>query len=456
MTHICKTPGCGESDISKFRIDKRSDKPRKECRKCENKSRSERKKKRRNLDNYESEFKNTSIATTEISKDSLTGVLTATITTQGSPADPDEYLASKGINTGKYIVSGGKLKNYMSPMKLKQADGSEVPATIDMFSITANLIPKSIDVINFGITEVKYELPKPKYSVLSTNKGFEKVLVIPDIHFGFRSVDGELKPTHDPEALAVVLKLVETIKPDIMVFLGDTLDWPQFGRHPIGYDLQRHTEKTLEVAREFFLSLRKITDCQIEVLEGNHDCRPLTYIREELKKLATVPGLEITMPSLSKMLGFEQLNITYHGEPTKEGWDAYNRGESYFQHRDMLYIHGVACGKDAPTKNITKYMMSVCTGHIHKAICQPKPTPVFVNGKRRNKVFWAISPGYLGTRDTTIPSQSSETDYQQGITLITHVDVSDNKDWSDVDTIANPIHFVNGKCFYGGEVYSAS
>jgi hypothetical protein len=25
MTHICKTPGCGESDPSKFRTDKRRD-----------------------------------------------------------------------------------------------------------------------------------------------------------------------------------------------------------------------------------------------------------------------------------------------------------------------------------------------------------------------------------------------------------------------------------------------
>jgi hypothetical protein len=455
MTHTCSNPECGETDITKFRTDKRRGTLRSDCRKCENKARSNRAKRKKRSE-CESRIATDTKVHTEISKDANTGIITAAINTVGVPADPIEYLQFKGIDTEKYSITNSKLKSWPTSMKLRDKDGAEVVTQIENFGITATIVPKVMDAIAFGLTEVKYDLPKPKYSGLSTNKGFEKVLVIPDIHFGFRSVDGELKPTHDPEALAVVLHLVDIINPDLMVFLGDTMDWPQYGRHPIGYDLQNNTEKTLDVAREFFYSLRKITDCQVEVLEGNHDCRPLAYIRDELKKLATVPGLEIIMPSLSRMLGFDQLNITYHGEPTKEGWDAYNRGESYFQHRDMLYIHGVACGKDAPTKNITKYMMSVCTGHIHKAICQPKPTPVFINGKRKNKVFWAISPGYLGTRDTTIPSQSSETDYQQGITLITHVDVSDNKDWSDVDTIANPIHFVNGKCFYGGEVYSAA
>ena len=455
MTHVCKTPGCGETDISKFRV-RGSGNPRSECRKCENKARNIRKKnKKLDLDDCKSEFKNTSVATTEISKDSLTGILTATITTQGSPADPDEYLASKGINTEKYIVSGGKLKNYMSPMKLKQADGSEVPATIDMFSITANLIPKVMEGINFGLTTVDWKIPEPKYKVDKTSS-HESVLVIPDAHFGWRKVNGKLRPTHDPEVNEVILELINDIRPDRVVMLGDTMDFPEYGRHPTLYDVKGHTEESLKAAREFLFRIRQLTDAEFDLLEGNHDKRPLSFIADEVKKISEIPGAQIILPSLSRMLGLEELNITYHSDPTEEGWDAYSSGDSFFQHKDVLYIHGHACGKDAPRKNVARYMMSVCTGHIHKAVCEPIPTPTFVNGRRRIKTYWAICPGYIGTTDTTIPAHSPETEYPQGLTLINHLDVSEEGNWSDVDTIANPIHIVNKKCYYGGKVYSAA
>lgn len=453
MTHICSNPECGESNPERFRVrNKSTGRLEPKCRTCENKERNSRRKKKRK--DCESRTGTDTKVHTEIAKDANTGIITATINTVGVPADPIEYLQFKGIDTDKYTITQSRLKSWPTSMKLRDKDGAEVVSQIENFGVTATIVPKVMEAINFGLTTVDWKIPEPKHRI-NKKSNHESVLVIPDAHFGWRKVNGKLRPTHDPEVNEIVLELINDIKPDRLVMLGDTLDFPEYGRHPTLYDVKGHTEESLKAAREFLFRIRQLTDAPFDLLEGNHDKRPLAFIADEVKKIAAIPGAQVILPSLSRMLGLRELNITYHSDPTEEGWDAYSSGESFFQHRDVLYIHGYACGKDAPRKNVAKYMMSVCTGHIHKAVCEPIPTPVFVNGRRRIKTNWAICPGYIGTTDTTIPAHSPETEYPQGLTLINHVDVSEAGNWSDVDTIANPIHFVNKKCYYGGKVYSA-
>jgi hypothetical protein len=460
-TRVCHNCGI-EKSLSKFPwSDKKRGTRRNICFKCKSARdrdvENQRKAKDFNLDDCKSQFKNTSVATTEISKDELTGVLTAAITTQGSPADPDEYLASKGINTDKYIVSGGKLKNYMSPMKLRQADGSEVPSTIDMFSITANLIPRVMDGINFGIEEFKWNAPKPKYSVTENKKGLERVIVIPDIHFGYRQVNGKLIPTHDPKALALSLKLIEYVKPDKIVFSGDTFDFGSLSRHPHGIDIIGHWKPTLNAATEYIHSILELTDALLHILPGNHDSpRPLSFIREEIKKLSGVPGLEIKLPTMSRIMGIEDKNVIYHGETSEEGWDGYSSGTGVFKYRDVVYLHGEKIGKDAVLQTMDQYYSNISMGHLHKYVLQQKmiplvrPTGEGHNHEVKHVPVWGMCPGFLGSCDPELPGMSVGRNYQKGIGLWNHIDMSGG-DWTEFKTMPTLIP-INDNCLAYNDV----
>jgi metallophosphoesterase superfamily enzyme len=453
---VCKT--CKEAkDLNEdnFRLRKSGrNKGRfeRQCRTCENKSRSQRRR-HKPLEECNSNYTFESQVKTEITKDDLTGTLTANITSVGVPVDPIEFLENQGIDTEKYTLTGGKLKCWTSPMKLRNEKGEEVPSAIKNFSVSAAIAPKKIDPIEFGLQEYQWSPPQSRHKSCDRKSiDHETVLVFPDSHFGYRSVNGQLVPTHDPDILEASLKFVDAINPHRIIFLGDTMDFPEFGRHPHGIDVKGHTSKSLEAAISFFHDLREITDCPIDVLEGNHDKRPISFIQEEIKKLAEVPGLKIELPSLSRMLGFKDKNITYHSDPTEEGWDAYSSGNNIFDHRGVLYLHGEKCGKDAVIKTMNHYMQSVCMGHIHKSVCIPKVVPVIKNGRRSYKTIWAISPGFIGSLDTVLPAPGAERDYQQGLTLINHINKSG--DWHEVDTIPTPIHIVNKNIFYSGELYA--
>jgi len=450
MTHICKTPGCGESDISKFRIDKRTGNLRKECRKCENRARNERKKNKKNTSLPTS---TTSEIKTEIKTDDLTGIITASITTKDAPADPKEFLISRGINPEKYTITGSSVSSWPTTMKLRLQDGSEAAAQVVNFRVEAKIVPKKIDPIEFGLQVFNWVKPESKHKVRDRNNhSLENVLVLPDMHFGYRLMDGVLVSTHDEKALELCLKLIDIICPDRIHCLGDTLDFPEFSRHPTGIDVKGHTQKSLDAAVTFFNDLREITDCPINVLEGNHDKRPSDYVKEQLKHIAEVPGLEVKIPSLGEMLGFDDKNITYHGGPTKEGWDGYSRGTNVFKYRDWIYTHGEKCGKDAISQTMQTYCSNIVMGHIHKQLCVSRMVPVPTANGMIYKRMWGVSPGMVGKQDTTLPGMGVERNYQQGVSLITHF-TKDN--WQSHDSTVTQIPIVDGQCFYGGKLLAA-
>jgi hypothetical protein len=423
---------------------------KKYCNTCKGKSYRANKKKRKECD---SRYKTDTKVSTEIIKDDLTGIITATINTVGVPADPAEYLAFKGIDLEKYTITNSRLKSWPTSMKIKDENGKEAIAQIENFGITATIVPKVFDPIEFGLQVFNWVKPESKHKV-SDRKAppVENVLVLPDMHFGYRSMDGVLVATHDEKALEICLKLIDIIRPDRIHCLGDTLDFPEFSRHPAGIDVKGHTQRSLDAAVTFFNDLRELTDCPVDVLEGNHDKRPTDFVRESLKVLAEVPGLEVKIPSLGEMLGFDDKGITYHGGPTKEGYDGYSRGTNVFKHRDWVYTHGEKCGKDAIAQTMQTYCSNIVMGHIHKQSVLSRMVLVPTSNGMTYKRMWGVCPGMVGKQDTTLPGMGVERNYQQGISIITHF-TKDN--WQSHDSTVTQIPIVDGQCFYGGRLLAA-
>ena len=447
---------CGEpKDLSQFRVKKSTGTARTDCRTCENKARRDRDKKKKRSE-CESRTGTDTKVHTEISKDSNTGIITATINTVGVPADPIEYLQFKGIDTEKYTITQSRLKSWPTSMKLRDKDGSEVISQIENFGVTATIVPKVINPIEFGLQVFNWVKPEPKHKVsdriLSKTSSIENILVLPDMHFGYRLMDGVLVSTHDEKALELCLKLIDIVNPDLIVCLGDVMDLPEFSRHPHGYDVKGHTQRSLDAAVTFFNDVRELTDCEIHALEGNHDKRIGDWAREEIKKLSEIPGVQIRIPDIGEMLGFEGKGITYHGKATKEGYDGYSRGTNVWKHRDWIYTHGEKCGKDAITQTMQTYCSNIVMGHIHKQITTSKMVPVPTPSGMIYKRMWGVSPGMIGKNDTTLPGMGVERNYQQGVTIISHFS---SNNWVSHDSTVTQIPFVDGKCFYGGKLLAS-
>ena len=399
---------------------------------------------------------NTVVTKSEFKQNDRTGVLTANITTINALADPKAYLTSKGLDPDEYTVGSGKVNSWTTTMKIKKG-GVEIPTQIENFQICVPFIPKKIDPIKYGIQVVRWDAePDPYFK--GTERVYdnlvERVLVIPDIHFGYRTVDGVDVPTHDERALNIVLDIIQECNPDRIVMLGDTMDFPEFGRHVVGKDLQGNTQKSILAATLWLSKVRVITDCPIDLLEGNHDKRPTDYVREELKKLANVPGLKVKLPSLVEMLDLEGKNITYHGGPSAEGYDGYSSGKSHFIHRSFVYMHGEKHGKDAvqQTMNLWKNH-SICMGHIHKQTTVSEQVPD-VSPETGQIVYtrrWGVSPGMLGVQDATLPGVSAIRNYQQGLTLITHV--AEDESWSNHQDLVTQIPICNGVATYNDKIF---
>ena len=449
---------CGEvKDLSKFPVANRETGTRKRyCTSCKNKRYSANKK-RKKLGQCESRVETKTKVHSEISKDSATGIITATINTVGVPADPIEYLRFKGIDTDLYSITNAKLKSWPTSMKLRDKDGAEVVSQIENFGVTATIVPKVMDAIEFGLEEYKWSAPKPKYSVTENKKGLERVIVIPDIHFGYRQVNGKLIPTHDPKALALSLKLIEHVRPDMIVFSGDTFDFGSLGRHPHGIDIMGHMKPTLEAAIEYIHSILEITDCFLHLLPGNHDAkRPLEFVREEIKKLSGVPGLEIKLPTMSRILDIENKNVIYHGESTEEGWDGYTNGTGVFSHRGVNYLHGEKIGKNAVEDTMNQYYSNISMGHLHKYVLVQKMVPqVRPTGEGhfhevKHAPVWGMCPGFLGSCNPELPGMSVGRNYQKGIGIWNHVDMSGG-DWTEFKTMPTLIP-INDNCLAYNDV----
>jgi hypothetical protein len=242
------------------------------------------------------------------------------------------------------------------------------------------------------------------------------------------------------------------LNPHLIVALGDTLDFPEFGRHPHGVDLKGHTQKSLQTAATFFHDIRELTDCEFRVIEGNHDKRVGDYVREAIKTVVDVPGFTFTIPSISNMLDFDGKNIIYHGGFTKEGFDGYTSGANVWKHRDWIYTHGEKCGKDAIADTMKAYYSNVVMGHIHRQSTVSQMIPVPTDSGIRYKRMWGVCPGMIGKQDPTLPGYGVERNYQQGVTIITHFS---RDDWQTFDSTVTQIPFIDGHCFYNGDLLVA-
>ena len=267
----------------------------------------------------------------------------------------------------------------------------------------------------------------PRVTKTRRRKGrVRRALIVPDEQIGYRRELenlAELDPFHDESAMAVALAVARELDPDEVVFLGDGLDFPEWGKYEQEPGFVQTTQPTLDRAHEWHAQMREAApNARHRRLEGNHDRRLQNAVVNNAKaafglRQAATPPESWPVLSVPHLLRLDELGVEYV--------DAYPAGQVWLNDR-LRCEHGWNLNA---TKTLAEEQVSVIHGHVHRRFLLTKRRPLREGGQ----TVVVASPGCLCRIDGTVPSTRGsynskgraarrEEDWQQGVAVVEYVE----------------------------------
>jgi hypothetical protein len=322
---------------------------------------------------------------------------------QAARVDPDTVHKIKSVRLSTWGVAA------------KNADG-EIETTA-LHSTSVDIIPEGAEPELYTLRPaetgpIQFLPPVPIYT-----EGMERGVIISDAQVGFlRDQDtGELEPIHDPKAMDVCLQVIEAIRPDWVICIGDFIDWPTFSRYEQHKEFVETTQPAIDWGHRWLGKVRSIIgpDAKFIMIGSNHQLRIERMINEKVPGMAGIKRAnenptEWAVCSEPYLLRYNELGITYSGQfPGGEYWITDN----------LLAIH-------APPKS-KEFDGSVIHGHTHHIT--RKTAVSHKRFARCNQYIYDVgclcrvgSTTNLKRRlRTIVPSDRGRTDWAQGIAVVT-------------------------------------
>lgn len=217
-------------------------------------------------------------------------------------------------------------------------------------------------------------------------KGLNVAVVLPDIHV----------PYQDTAALAVAMDIIKYVKPDLIVQVGDIIDFYPVSKYPKdpvrghGEELQRELDETKKL-----ISLLS-EQAPVVICEGNHETRLAKYLRDKAPGLLGLNSLNV-----STQLGVDGKRVKYQ--------DYVHLGNLFVFHGDRVTKSGSSYSGRTAQTNVDKLNMSVMHGHIHRLGSYYKTTR-----GGGDQVGYEI--GCLCTRDEV--EYAKEVNWQHGMAVV--------------------------------------
>lgn len=359
-----------------------------------------------------------------------------------------DLLERQGISVDE-VGSIGRVSLYQS--LTKNADGeAEVHDLMGIQFSPAWETGPQFDFVRQGpavkvtVRPVKPE-PKPD--------DYRVAVIIPDCQIGYyRDASGDLVPTHDEDAIRVVLNVIRQIQPDRIILVGDNVDAPEFGKYRLSPAFALTTQASIDRATLFAAELRaSAPDCEIDWIAGNHEERLTNATLDNLKAafglrrgLSTGEPPVLSVPFLCR---FDEHRVRYlAGYPASSVW--------INERLRVIHGHKVASGGSTAHKYLATEKTSVIFGHIHRREWAERSREDFSGPK----TILAASPGTLAKVDGSVPSTKGGIDldgrpltivedWQQGFGVVTYRE-GDGDFWYE----QIPIH--SGRAMFRGKLYA--
>lgn len=231
------------------------------------------------------------------------------------------------------------------------------------------------------------------------NDSMLKAAILPDPQVGFRRdvQTGELDPFHDLRAIDVALQIIEVVRPDLIVLLGDCLDFAPFGKYIQEPGFALTIQPALDYLHALLAQLRAMCpEADIRYIEGNHDLRLQNAIITNAVaafgiRQANVPGAWPVM-SVPHLLRLDELGIEYVS--------GYPAGATYIND-NLACVHGsrVKSAGSTAALVVDDERVSTIFGHVHRIETVYKTR----NSRGNPKFNMAHTPGCLCRIDGTVP-----------------------------------------------------
>ncbi len=302
----------------------------------------------------------------------------------------------------------GRIKNIqLKDWQMGSTDADGNPQVTDLNGTTIQIDPRWAEGPDWPVVQPARPLTvKPTKSTRKHTSGWYTAVILPDPQIGYRRFeDGTMDPFHDEAAMNVALQIVRSLRPDVIVNLGDVMDLPEFGTYEQEPAFAFTTQPTLDRTSLFFAEQRaNAPEAEISYIEGNHDRRLQKSI---IKNAKSAFGLRVAnsapeswpVLSIPHLLNLDSIGVEYiQGYPAGEKWINDN----------LVCIHGSKVKSAGSTASlvIDDERVSVIFGHVHRIELQHKTRRTRAGAKRN----FSATPGCLCRTDGAVPSTKSSTD----------------------------------------------
>jgi len=358
------------------------------------------------------------------------------------PKTLDDLLRICKVDTKVWKVDKYKVNSWTTSMK--SGDPGKVICTPN-YQVTAWLIRKIPVKSEWPVIKpVRVAKPITRANTGEYCKKLKKALIVPDAQIGYRRdiISGRLDPFHDRSCLNVLTILAKEVSFDIIIFLGDLLDLPnwtdKFLRSP---DFYFTTQPALEELHWWLQGFAKLCP-EIHYIEGNHEARlEKAIIRNTIEAYGLRPANHPNAPgamSIEGLLGLEELGIKYHGDyPNGEVWINDNLRASHWDvARKGSGDSAKAVLRDARNSEIG--------GHTHRLEIVHKTT----HPKKGPVTYMAASCGTVARIDGVVPAKGGRHNWQQGFAAV---------DFNDDGFYQTQLYSINqGRVLFGGKIYDGN
>ena len=362
----------------------------------------------------------------------------------------EQLLAAAGVDLNEWVVERHQVNKWEGYRRadrksLRWEDGSIQEGFIEddgglhiepLFQVKVWLVRKRPVAVEPVVRPVNISVNFPDFSP-PDGRDTKIVLFIPDVHIGYKRNhrNGKLVPFHDRLALDVVCQIVEQYPFDNIVLLGDFLDMPdwsdKFLRSP---DYEQLGQPAIEEAAWWLGRMRGLAPTSpVDYIEGNHEKRLHNWIIKYVPQAYHLKSVHnesvFSAWSIPNLLGLNQLDINWVGD--------YPNGIVWITDT-LAAAHGDTLSAD---KIVAQSQVNMVFGHIHRF--EQSSRTIYRRGEP--EVITAMSPGFLGKLDGSVPGAKSRQNWSQGVVMVYYTDDG------EVNTFVH-VPIKNGRAIVEGQV----